>query len=388
MSTPNTAVQNGTYLSHIPPARVEAAQNLSWMSYMPDITKTETGQVREGREPTLRQRMHALFRAGRYSYLTEKAYVAWIRRFIVFHGRRHPSELGAEHVEAFLSHLAVERRVAPSTQAQALNALLFLYRKVLGVDLPWLDAVVRAKKPQRLPVVLSVNEVRATLAELHGGYWLIGSLLYGSGLRLMECLRLRVKDIDFERRQIIVRSGKGAKDRITLLPGSVTEQLRLHLDRERESHRLRLERGGGEVYLPFALIRKYPNAGKAWGWQFVFSAAQDVYLPDLGRYVRWHLHEKSVQRAVQTALRRAGIVRPASCHTLRHSFATHLLQRGQDIRTIQELLGHADVNTTMIYTHVAGLGATGTVSPLDSPPPLPAAPAVRDRRAEHKGSGS
>jgi integron integrase len=319
-------------------------------------------------EPSLRHRIHSLLRAGGYSRLTEKAYVGWIARFIAFHGKRHPADLGANHVEAFLSHLAIERRVAPATQAQALNALLFLYRKVLGVDLPWLNGVVRAKKPQRLPIVLSVDEVRATLAELDGVFWLIGGLLYGSGLRLMECLRLRVKDIDFGAHQIVVRSGKGAKDRVTMLPDSIAHALRLHLEEARETHRRNLARGGGEVHLPYALHQKYPNAGRSWGWQFVFPAARDVYLPDVGRYVRWHLNEKSVQRAMQRALRTAGILKPASCHTLRHSFATHLLQRGQDIRTIQELLGHKDVNTTMIYTHVAGLGATGTASPLDVSP--------------------
>ncbi len=339
------------------------------MSYMPDITKKGNGQRDVSQSATpLRQRIHEVLRAGRYSYLTEKAYVAWIRRFIVFHGRRHPSDLGAEHVERFLTYLAIERKVAPPTQAQALNALLFLYRKVLGVELPWLNEVVRAKKRPRLPVVLTVNEVQATLAELHGVYWLIASLLYGSGLRLMECLRLRVKDVNLEQRQIVVRSGKGDKDRVTVLPVSVLRALHLHLDHQHALHRRDVERGGGEAYLPFALSRKYANAGRSWGWQFVFRAARDVYLPDLGRAVRWHVHEKSVQRAVQTAIRRAGIVKPASCHTLRHSFATHLLQRGQDLRTIQELLGHKDVSTTMIYTHVAGIGATGTVSPLDTPP--------------------
>jgi integron integrase len=337
------------------------------LSYISDITKTESGHMEVDRTPRLRDRIRAVFAAGRYSYLTEKAYLGWIRRYIVFHGKRHPSELGADQVAAYLTHLALERRVSPATQTQALNALLFLYRKVLAIDLPWIDGVVRAKRPARLPVVLSAGEVQATIAQLDGVYWLIGSLLYGSGLRLMECLRLRVKDVEFEQRQIVVRSGKGGKDRVTVLPNSVVNELRQHLAREREAHRRSLARGGGEVYLPFALYRKYPNAGREWGWQFVFPAEHDIRLPELGRYVRWHLHEKSVQRAVGHAVRRAGIVKPATCHTLRHSFATHLLQRGQDIRTIQELLGHKDVSTTMIYTHVSGIGATGTVSPLDHP---------------------
>jgi integron integrase len=355
-------------VSHIPEDVWRAAKIQREKSYMPDITKTETGQAAGSTAVPLRERLRAAFRASRYSYLTEKAYVAWIRRFILFHRGRNPSELGAEHVQAFLSHLATDRRVAPATQTQALNALLFLYRRVLHIELPWLDDVVRAKKPQRLPTVLSVQEVQALLAQLDGVAWLAASLMYGSGLRLMECLRLRVKDIDFAAQQVVVRDGKGAKDRVTVLPSSAVSELQNHLEHLRERHRLCLARGGGETYLPYALHAKYPNAGRSFGWQFVFSAARDVYVPELGRHVRWHLHEKSIQRSVQGAVRRAGILKPATCHTLRHSFATHLLQRGQDIRTIQELLGHNDVSTTMIYTHVAGIGATGTVSPLDSMP--------------------
>jgi integron integrase len=320
----------------------------------------------------LRHQIRAVLRAGHYSHLTERAYFGWIRRFVLFNGGRHPAELGAQEVSDFLSQLAMQAKVAPSTQNQALNALLFLYRRVLGVDLPWLNDVVRAKKPQRLPTVLTVDEVRAVLAELQGVYWLIASLLYGSGLRLMECLRLRVKDVDFKQRQIVVRSGKGGKDRVTVLPNSAVAPLQVHLEQRRAQHRRRLELGGGEVYLPYALHRKYPSAGRAWAWQFVFAAHQEVFFTEFDRSLCWHLHEKSVQRAMQGALRRAGIEKPASCHTLRHSFATHLLQRGQDIRTIQELLGHKDVSTTMIYTHTAGIGATGTMSPLDTngaPPP-------------------
>jgi len=314
----------------------------------------------------LRQQIRAVLRAGHYSHLTERAYFGWIRRFVLFNDGKHPAELGAQEVGSFLSQLAMQAKVAPSTQNQALNALLFLYRRVLGVELPWLDDVVRAKKPQRLPTVLNENEVRAVLAELQGVYWLIGGLLYGSGLRLMECLRLRVKDVDFTHRQILVRNGKGGRDRVTVLANSVGAPLRTHLEQRREQHRRRLERGGGEVYLPYALHRKYPSAGRTWAWQFVFAANREVFFPEFERSLCWHLHEKSVQRAMQGALRRAGIEKPASCHTLRHSFATHLLQRGQDIRTIQELLGHKDVSTTMIYTHTAGIGATGTISPLDA----------------------
>lgn len=322
----------------------------------------------EQHAPPLLQRVRAALRAKHYSNKTEKAYLGWIRRFVLFHGGRHPQELGLTDVEAFLSHLAIRRHVAAATQNQALNAVLFLYRKVLAIELPWIENIVRAKQSQHLPVVLSVEEVSALLGELDGVLWIICSLLYGSGLRLMECLRLRVKDVELEARQIVVRGGKGNKDRVTLLPESVIPVLRAHLERRREQHRRDCARGFGEVYLPFALHRKYPNAAREDGWQFVFAARADVYLPDLKRSVRWHLHEKIVQRAVRQALRRAGITKPASCHTLRHSFATHLLQRGQDIRTIQELLGHKDVSTTMIYTHVAGLGATGTISPLDVPP--------------------
>jgi integron integrase len=312
-------------------------------------------------------RVRAKLQALHYSHLTERAYVTWIRRFILFHGKRHPLTLGPSDVESFLSDLAVNRKVAAATQNQALNALLFLYRRVLEADLPWLTGVVRAKKPARLPVVLTEQEVAAVLGRLDGVHWLIAGLLYGSGLRVMEALRLRVKDVDLRGRQVIVRSGKGGKDRVTVLAAAVVPALEQHLGRRREQHRLDCERGSGAVYLPDALQRKYPNASRAWGWQFVFPAHRDIVLRRGTEPLRWHLHEKSVQRAVQNAVRRAGIEKPASCHTLRHSFATHLLRRGCDIRTIQELLGHSDVSTTMIYTHVAGTGATGAVSPMDVP---------------------
>jgi integron integrase len=317
--------------------------------------------------PRLLDRVRSKLRALHYSHLTERAYVTWIRRFILFHGKRHPLTLGAEDVESFLSDLAVNRRVAAGTQNQALNALLFLYRRVLETDLPWLESVVRAKKSARLPVVLTEREVADVLAHLDNVNWLIASLLYGSGLRVMEALRLRVKDVDLQGLQLTVRSGKGGKDRVTVLAATVVPALEQHLARRREQHRLDCARGSGAVYLPDALERKYPHASRAWAWQFVFPAHRDIVLRNSAQPVRWHLHEKNVQRAIHNAVRRAGIEKPASCHTLRHSFATHLLRRGYDIRTIQELLGHTDVSTTMIYTHVAGLGATGAVSPLDVP---------------------
>jgi integron integrase len=312
------------------------------------------------------ERVRSTLRAGHYSHLTEKAYVGWIRRFILFHGKRHPAELGAEDIARFLSDLAERRKVSATTQTQALSALLFLYQRVLDIELQWIDKIVRAKKPVRLPVVLTPGEIAAVLAQLDGVYWTIASLLYGSGLRLMECLRLRVKDLDFDAHQITVRDGKGAKDRVTVLARQSIQPLRSHLQRKLEHYRRDLLRGFGETYLPIALARKYPHAAREWPWQFVFPARSDVFWPEIGRPVRWHLHEKSVQHAVRRAVLAAGIAKPASCHTFRHSFATHLLQRGTDIRTIQQLLGHNDISTTMIYTHVAGLGATGTVSPLDA----------------------
>jgi integron integrase len=329
-------------------------------------------------QPPLLDRLRTALRAGHYSRLTEKAYVGWVRRYILFHRKRHPAEMGAVEIRGFLSDLAERHQVAASTQTQALSALLFLYRRVLNVELPWIDDVVRARKPVRLPVVLSVEEVHAVLAQLEGVYWTIGSLLYGSGLRLMECIRLRVKDIDIPSRQVVVRSGKGNKDRVTVLANSSVEALRLHLRVRHEQHRRDLARGSGATHLPHALARKYPSAATEWAWQYVFAAAADVHLAGTQRRVRWHLHEKSMQYAMRQAVLRAGLAKRASCHTLRHTFATHLLQRGADIRTIQELLGHKDVSTTMIYTHVAGLGATGTISPLDA---LAHAPLIKPRSA-------
>jgi len=317
-------------------------------------------------QPRLLDQVRTRLRLLHYSYRTEQAYTAWIRQFILFHGKRHPAQMGAKDLEAFLSHLAVERHVSASTQSQALSALLFLYKQVLQVDLPWLDGVVRAKPSRRLPVVLSEAEVRSVLGGLRGEYWLIASLLYGSGLRLMESLRLRVKDLNFPYLQILVRDGKGAKDRVTILPSGLVDPLRLHLERVREQHRLAVERGYAGVELPYALSRKYPNADREWGWQYVFPARYPSPDPRSGFVRRHHVHEESVQRQVRTAMRAAGIVKPASCHTFRHCFATHLLEHGYDIRTVQELLGHKDVSTTQIYTHVMRRGANAVRSPLDS----------------------
>jgi integron integrase len=304
-------------------------------------------------------------RLKHYSIRTEQAYVDWIRRFILHFGKRHPRELGAAEVEAFLTHLAVEGKVAASTQNQAKSALLFLYREVLEVELPWLDNVERAKAPKRLPVVLTHAEVQALLTRLSGTHWLMASLLYGTGLRLMECLRLRVKDVDFSREEILVRDGKGFKDRVTMLPAALVTPLRAHLERVRELHRQDLAAGFGAVYLPYALERKYPGAACDWGWQYVFPSAKLAVDPRSGETRRHHVQDQSVQRAMKQAVRDADLTKPATPHTLRHSFATHLLESGQDIRTVQELLGHSDVSTTMIYTHVLNKGGRGVTSPLD-----------------------
>jgi integron integrase len=301
-----------------------------------------------------------------YSRRTERAYTAWIRRYILFHGKRHPATMGAAEAAAFLSHLATCGRVSASTQNQALAALLFLYRHVLGVDLPWLDDIVRAKRPQRLPVVLTRTEVARLLAELEGMPLLMAKLLYGAGLRLLECCRLRIQDVDFERRQIIVRGGKGAKDRATLLPRIAREALQRQIAQARDQHRDDLRRGAGWVELDAALSRKYPNAGRETGWQWVFPATRTYVDQETAQRRRHHLHETVLQRAVRAAAHRAGLTKRATCHTLRHSFATHLLEEGRDIRTVQELLGHRDLSTTMIYTHVLQSGPLGVSSPLDS----------------------
>jgi integron integrase len=304
-------------------------------------------------------------RTRHFALRTEQAYLHWLRRFVAFHGRKHPRELGAPHVEQFLTHLAVHRKVSAATQNQAMQALLFLYRHVLGVELPWLKGITRASQPQRLPVVLTRAEVQALLVELNGTAWLVASLLYGSGLRLSEGLRLRVQDLALERGELIVRETKDGKDRATMLPEALATPLRAHLVRLRAWFEEERRRGRPGISLPFALARKYPDAGTQWGWQYLFPATSLCRDPYTGQTVRHHLHEKVIQRAVQGAVRSGGLTRPASCHTLRHCFATHLLEDGYDIRTVQELLGHSDLKTTMVYTHVMAKGARGVRSPLD-----------------------
>jgi integron integrase len=296
---------------------------------------------------------------------TEKAYVHWIKRFIFFHNKRHPAEMAETEIGQFLSSLATQRHVSASTQNQALNALLFLYREILNKDIGFVNGVVRAKRPHRLPVVLTRQEVRQILGCLDGAAWIMVMLLDGAGLRLMECLRLRVKDIDFTSNQILVRAGKGDKDRYTMVPAAVREPLGKHLERTKRVHQRDLERGLGRVSLPNALDRKYPNAGKEWGWQWVFPAISHFTDRQTGERRRHHLHESVLQKAVKEAVRKSGVNKPASPHTFRHSFATHLLEDGYDIRTVQELLGHRDVSTTMIYTHVLNRGGKGVFSPAD-----------------------
>lgn len=316
-------------------------------------------------KPKLLDQLRQQIRVRNYSIRTEAVYAEWVKRYIRFHHYRHPAEMGAAEIEAFLTHLAVKRDVSASTQNQALAALLFLYKEVLKLDLPWLQGVVRAKKPKHLPVVLTRVEVDALLAQLQGDSWIVANLLYGAGLRLLEALRLRVKDVDFTRREIIVRDGKGQKDRVTMLPMRVVEPLRQHLNKVQHVHQGDLAEGFGEANLPFALARKYSNAVKEWGWQFIFPSSNRSQDPCGHGIYRHHLHEKTIQRAVREAARRAGLIKHATPHSVRHSFATHLLEAGQDIRTVQELLGHSDVKTTMIYTHVLNRGGLAVLSPLD-----------------------
>lgn len=315
--------------------------------------------------PKLLNQLRSQLRLRHYSIRTEQAYLHWVRQFILFHNKRHPAQMAEAEISEFLSHLAEDKNVAASTQNQALSAILFLYRNVLDIALRQIENVERAKKPARLPVVFTREEVRAVLAHLEGSKWLIVSLLYGSGLRLMECLRLRVKDVDFQYNQFTVRDGKGGKDRVTILPESLKEPLLRHLERVKALHQLDLRQGFGQVYLPFALERKYPSANRQWGWQYIFPAPKRSVDPRTGKVRRHHLSENVIQKAVSAAIQKSGIAKPGSCHTFRHSFATHLLESGYDIRTVQELLGHKDVSTTMIYTHVLNRGGKGVKSPLE-----------------------
>jgi integron integrase len=315
--------------------------------------------------PRLLDRVRGVLRARHFSRRTEQAYVAWIRRFILFHGKRHPGRLGAPEVTSYLSHLASSGQVSASTQNQAFSAILFLYREVLGRELLGLDQVPRARLPDRLPIVLSREEVAAVLRRLRGTPRLMCALMYGAGLRLLECCRLRVKDLDFARQEILVRDGKGRKDRVTVLPVQLIAPLRAHLERVEGQHRADVDGKAGYVALPGALARKYPNAHREWPWQWVFPATRVHSDQATGERRRHHLHESLLQREFAAAVRAARLTKPASCHTLRHSFATHLLETGYDIRTIQELLGHSDLSTTMVYTHVLNRGGRGVRSPLD-----------------------
>jgi integron integrase len=315
--------------------------------------------------PRFLDQVRSALRVRHLSLRTEAAYVDWVRRFILHHGKRHPRDMGAMEVEDFLTHLAVERRVSASTQNQAKAALLFVYREVLGVELPWLNEVVRAKPSARLPVVLTQGEVRQVLDQMDGTMGLVAGLLYGTGMRLLEGLRLRVKDVEFSRLEVIVREGKGNKDRVTMLPERLAGPLKQHLVKVKALHAKDLEDGFGEVFLPDALAEKYRSAASSWGWQWVFPSPVRSVDPRSGVTRRHHLFPESIQRAVREAARAAEIAKPVTPHVLRHSFATHLLEAGHDIRTVQELLGHKDVETTMIYTHVLNRGGKGVPSPLD-----------------------
>ena len=339
------------------------------------LVPAEDCAVREARvpyipKPKLLDRVREAIRTRHYSRRTEGTYCGWIRRFILFHGKRHPTDMGAREVSRFLSWLATDAKVSASTQNQALGALLFLYRDVLEIDLPWLDDLVRAKRPRRLPAVLNRVEVRTVLDHLQDTPRLMALLLYGAGLRLMECARLRIKDVDFDANQIVVRGGKGAKDRVTLLPAAAKSVLAHHIERVRRQHLTDLRNGAGWVELPDALAKKYPSAGREWPWQWVFPATRSYTDQGTGQQRRHHLHESVLQRAIHDAVRAARLSKRASCHTLRHSFATHLLEDGYDIRTVQELLGHNDVRTTMVYTHVLNRGWRGVRSPADMLPAL------------------
>lgn len=316
------------------------------------------------RPQKLLDQVRSVLRMRHYSYETEKAYVDWIRRYILFHKKRHPREMGNTEVSGFLTHLAVDRQVAASTQNQALAALLFLYRHVLELDFGWLDNVVRAKRPKRLPEVLTRDEAKAVLSKLEGTRWIMGMLMYGSGLRVEECVQLRVKDVDLAQKKIVVRDGKGEKDRVTLLPGAIVDVLQKHLIKVRCQHQEAMENGFGGVELPYALAKKYPQADKEWGWQYVFPASRPSTDPRSGAFRRHHVDKSTIQKAVSAAIKASEIVKHAGCHTFRHSFATELLRAGYDIRTVQELMGHTSIKTTQVYLHVLDCG-TNVRSPAD-----------------------
>jgi integron integrase len=305
-------------------------------------------------------------RLHHYSFETEKSYTQWIRRYILFHGKRHPRELGARDIENYLSHLATTVKVSASTQNQALSALLFLYKKVLDQDLPWLNEIVRAKRPTRVPTVLSRREVARILDAMQGKYWLMASLLYGSGLRIIECLRLRIKDFDFDHLQLTIRDGKGHKDRRTMMPEKLIPHIRQQMNHVRSIYDEDIRKGRPSVSIPYAIDRKYKSAPRDWNWQYLFPSGSYGYIRFHSEQRRHHTHPSALNRAVKIATRKTGIAKQASCHTFRHSFATHLLESGYDIRTVQELLGHSHVNTTMIYTHVIKRGGRAVRSPLDA----------------------
>lgn len=345
------------------PARIYRLTQKQLVTNSTALTAAPAGAAQK---PKLLDQVRQEIRKRHYSDKTEKAYVHWIKRYIFFHNKRHPLEMAELEIGQFLSSLATDRHVSASTQNQAFNAILFLYDQVLGKKIGLVDGVVRAKRPHRLPVVLTKNEVRQVVNHMTGVPQLMTILLYGAGLRLMECCRLRVKDIDFSRNEIVVRAGKGDKDRHTMLPTAIKESLLKHLALTRSQHQEDLNKGLGRIALPNALERKYLNAGREWPWQWVFPAPQHYTDRVTGERRRHHLHESVLQRAVRDAVVLAGISKPASCHTFRHSFATHLLEDGYDIRTVQELLGHRDVSTTMVYTHVLNRGGRGVRSPVDA----------------------
>ena len=332
--------------------------------------KTPVAAGVQARPSRLLDQVSARLRYLHYSARTEESYVAWVKRFILFHGKRHPLDMGAAQIEAFLTHLAIARKVSASTQNQALSALLFLYREVLERKLPWMDRIVPARTPKKLPVILTCDEVARLLVQMKGTPQLMARVRYGTGIRLMQCMRLRVKDIDFGRNEIVVRAGKGNKDRVTMLPVSLCLALHEQLQRVKALHAQDLASGFDTVELPLSAARKFPAAGQEWGWQFVFPAAAICRDPHSGAMRRSHAEEKAVQRNMRHALRLAGIDKPATPHTLRHAFATHLLERGIDIRTVQELLGHANVETTLIDSHVLNVRDGGVIGPLDRMPGL------------------